>query len=177
MRRPFLRVLQIVAIGCAVMIVTNGCEREPPPEGKRIGNRCPEIAGVDVDGNAVRLSDYKGKVVLVNFWGTWCGPCRTMIPHEREMVQTKYAGRPFVILGVAIDSPDRLKAFLKSNPLPWPNIADGNPGTIAGQWHIDGVPSAILVDPAGVIVQSWFDGIDPDDVWLEVERAVRAAQS
>lgn len=160
-----------------VAVMVTGCESPPPPVGKRVGNQCPEIAGADVEGNSVRLSEYRGKVVLVSFWGTWCRPCRTLIPHEREMVNSKYAGRPFMMLGVAMDSQENLKQFLKLNELPWPNIADGNPGTICNQWGVDAVPSALLIDEKGVIIKRWLDGINPDEVWTEVERAVRSAES
>ena len=174
-----LRCVRSLVVGAIVVasVTITGCESPPPPEGKRIGNLCPEIAGTDVDGNPIRLSDYRGKVVLVNFWGTWCRPCRAMIPHEREMMKSKYAGRPFIILGVAMDSRETLKQFLKVNELPWPNIVDDDPKSIAREWVVEGVPSALLIDPNGVIKQRWLDGLNPDDVWLEVDRAVRAAES
>jgi peroxiredoxin len=92
------------------------------------------------------------------------------------MVKTKYAGRPFVIFGVASDPPETLKSFLKTNDLPWPNIADGSPGIISKQWNVDAVPSALLIDQNGIIIKRWLDGINPDEVWREVEKAVRAAE-
>jgi peroxiredoxin len=148
----------------------------PPPEGKRIGNKCPEIAGADIDGKLIRLSDHKDKVVLVNFWATWCAPCVSMIPHEREMVESKYARRPFALLGIACDSPERLKEFMKHLPLSWPNIVDGINGPLYREWHVSGYPTMMLVDHNGVIKERWFDGVNPDEVWIAVERAVRAAE-
>ena len=64
-----------------------------------VGKPAPEIEGVDVDGKPLKLSDYRGKVVLLVFWGAWCGPCMALVPHERELAE-RYKGRPFTLLGV-----------------------------------------------------------------------------
>ena len=64
-----------------------------------IGRVIPELEGEDMDGRKLKLSDYRGKVVAVVFWATWCGPCMGMVPHERELVK-RLEGKPFVLLGV-----------------------------------------------------------------------------
>jgi peroxiredoxin len=171
--RHLLTTLPAVAF-VGLLAALGGCE-SALVEGKQVGNLCPEIAGEDPDGKVIRLSDYRGKVVLVNFWGTWCGPCRMLLPHERQMVQTKYKGRPFVLLGVAQDSPDTLKEFLQTEPLPWPNIADGI-GRLGREWGVEVVPSAVLVDHRGVIRKRWLGGLNPGEVWEAVEKAVKAAE-
>ncbi len=58
-----------------------------------VGKPAPEIEGADMDGKPFKLSDYKGKVVVLVFWGTWCGPCMAQVPHERELVQPSKASR------------------------------------------------------------------------------------
>jgi peroxiredoxin len=175
--KPSLRPLIYVLLGMvAVVVALRLLWQEPqPPEGRRVGNVCPEVAGYDADDKLVKLSDHKGKVVLISFWATWCPPCQKQIPHEQEMVTTTYKDRPFTMLGVAWDSPETLKQYLKQRPLPWPNIVDES-RVLSRAWKVDGIPSAVLVDHAGVIRNVWLDGVNPGAMWAEVEKLVAEAE-
>jgi peroxiredoxin len=171
--RPLIVVLLILV---AVVVVLRLVWQEPqPPEGRRVGNKCPEVGGLDPDDKPVKLSDHKGKVVLISFWATWCPPCMKQLPHEQEMMTTTYRDRPFTILGVALDSAATLKEFLKRRPLPWPNIVDEQ-RFVSRSWGVDGIPSAVLVDHTGIIQRTWIDGIRPDEMWSAVDDAVREAE-
>jgi peroxiredoxin len=176
--KPSLRPLILVLLGLVgvVVVLRLVAWYEPqPPEGRRIGNLCPEVAGVDVDGKPVKLSDYKGKVVLISFWATWCPPCQKQIPHEVEMVNTVYEDRPFTVLGVALDSADTLRDYFQRRTLPWPNIV-GEDRAVSRAWGVNGIPAAVLVDHTGVIQNTWMQGTDPEAVWTAVERLVAAAE-
>lgn len=175
--KPSLRPLILVLLGLvAVVVVLRLLWQDPqPPEGKRVGNVCPEVAGLDADDKPVKLSDHKGKVVLISFWGTWCPPCRQQLPHERELMTGMYKDRPFVILGVAQDSVDTLRGFLKANPLPWSNIVDDH-GVVTKEWNVSAFPSAVLVDHTGVIRHTWVDGVRPETVWAAVDKLVEEAE-
>ena len=67
-----------------------------------IGKLAPEIVGNDVDGKPLKLSDYRGKVIVLVFWASWCGPCMEQVPHEVALAK-RLAGKPFTILGVNMD--------------------------------------------------------------------------
>jgi peroxiredoxin len=158
-----------------LLVALGGCE-PPAVEGKQVGNLCPDIAGEDPDGKVIRLSEFRGKVVLVNFWGTWCGPCRQLIPLEQEMVGRKYKDRPFVLFGVAQDSAETVKEFQKVFPMPWPNIVDER-RLLSGQWNVLGFPACVLVDHRGIVRKRWLEGINPQEVWEEVELLVKKAEA
>ena len=124
----------------------------PPktPTGPVVGKPAPSVEGKDTEGKSLKLSDYRGKVVMLDFWATWCPPCRAMIPHEQELV-TRMQNRPFVLLGVSLDNtPQELKAFLEKEKMTWPNIYDAG-GPIGKAWGIQGIPTVFLVDAKGVI--------------------------
>ncbi len=106
-----------------------------------------DVSGTVVDGSKVALSDYQGKVVLVDFWGTWCTPCRESLPELQELY-AEFHEQGFEILGVAGDSTEKLADFLKSTPLPWKNIVDEEM-SIAEQYSIEEFPRTLLIDREG----------------------------
>ena len=109
-----------------------------------VGKPAPEIEGVDMDGKPLRLSDYRGKVVMLVFWGTWCGPCMAEVPHERDLVE-RLKGQPFALLGVDCDekSKDEARAVMARERMTWPSWYDEGAGTgpIAQRYHIRGFPT------------------------------------
>jgi S1-C subfamily serine protease/thiol-disulfide isomerase/thioredoxin len=116
----------------------------------RIGLAAPEIVGVDIQGAQFRLSDYRGKVVLLDFFVNWCPYCRQMYPSERAMVE-RWKDRPFALLGVHCESQQVLDKLVNDKTVTWRSWADGPQGPIAQQWDISSWPSIVLIDRAGLI--------------------------
>lgn len=117
-----------------------------------VGKVAPEIVGEGVDGKPMKLSDYRGQVVAVVFWATWCGPCMGMVPHERELTK-RLAGRPFTILGVNGDD-DRRKAkeTMAREGMTWPSWWNGGQaGAIVSAWGVRAWPTVYVLDAGGVI--------------------------
>jgi thiol-disulfide isomerase/thioredoxin len=118
------------------------------------GKPAPDIDGVDFDGKPLKLSDYRGKVVVFAFWGTWCGPCMREVPRERALAERLNA-KPFALLGVNCDV-DKQAAVnaIKSEGIS-PNRLDGAPGEgpIGKRYHIRGYPTIFVIDGQGIIRQ------------------------
>jgi thiol-disulfide isomerase/thioredoxin len=117
-----------------------------------IGRAIPELEGEDMDGRKLKLSDYRGKVVALVFWATWCGPCMGMVPHERELVK-RLEGKPFVLLGVNGDDDRALaKSVMGSERMTWRSWWNGGKtGSIVTKWGILSWPTVYIVDARGVI--------------------------
>ncbi|NBR05382.1 MAG: TlpA family protein disulfide reductase [Planctomycetes bacterium] len=129
-----------------------GCGEVPKVlrEGVEVGNIAPEIRAEDALGNKMELSQYKGKVVLLSFWASWCGPCKALLPYEKQLVK-QFEGRPFALLGVNSDI-DKA-AFVKAQQqfdMTWPSFWDGI-GSINREWNIEFLPMLILIDERGII--------------------------
>jgi len=118
----------------------------------RIGKVAPNIEGEGVDGTKLKLSDYRGKVVALIFWASWCGPCMADVPHEREMME-RLKDEPFTIVGVNGDH-DRTKAadVMEKQNMTWPSFWNGGPGRpITETWNVHLWPTVYVLDAEGVI--------------------------
>jgi thiol-disulfide isomerase/thioredoxin len=143
-----------------------------------IGKVAPDLVGEDLDGKPMKLSDYRGKVVLVDFWATWCGPCMRLVPSNRELVK-KLEGRPFALVGVNADQDaEELEAALKRHRVNWRSFknAAGNGPTLADRWNVGGFPTLYLIDHAGVIRKVWQELPDVEQLAQEVADLVAAAE-
>ena len=118
-----------------------------------VGKPAPEIMGGDVHGKPVKLSDYRGKVVALIFWGTWCGPCMQEIPREKALAE-RMKDRPFAMLGVNTDADAAAaRTMMEVQGITRPNWHDGEPGTgpIAKLYHVRGYPTVYVIDAEGKI--------------------------
>jgi thiol-disulfide isomerase/thioredoxin len=117
-----------------------------------LGRRARDISGKDIDGRRFKLSDYRGKVVVLTFSGNWCGPCRAMYPHERELVR-RLKDRPFALLSVNTDRDgETLRRSIESGEITWRCWHDGGAdGPITSDWQIKGFPDVYVIDPRGMI--------------------------
>ena len=118
-----------------------------------VGKPMP-ISGRRVDGREFDISDFKGKVVLVDFWATWCKPCVEEIPNVKEVYE-KYHDRGFEVVGISIDNDaDALKEFLRDEHIPWPILfePDGETHPMAEKYGVMSVPLPVLIDRRGRVV-------------------------
>jgi thiol-disulfide isomerase/thioredoxin len=120
-----------------------------------IGSEAQNIVGTDLRGEFLDLRDHKGKVVVISFWFTGCGPCMQLIPDEQRLVAT-YKDRPFVLLGVCADAAlDRAQNTAKEHGIDWPCWFDGENGPIARDWNVLSWPTIYVLDQRGRIAAKY----------------------
>lgn len=150
--------LGLLAIqGCTTSApdVTNGRQLGPLgpgelPPASEIGRLAPDFTLSDLDGNWFRLSDLRGKVVFVNFWATWCPPCRAEMP-EMEAVYQEYKDKNVVVVGVDIsESEDEVRQFVGEGGYNWTFVIDTT-GVVMESYDITAIPTSIFIDREGVI--------------------------
>jgi thiol-disulfide isomerase/thioredoxin len=112
----------------------------------------PAFTVTTLDGQRVSMDGLAGKVVLIDFWATWCGPCREALPHISKIVK-KFDGQPLVVLSVSLDDEDaKWKEFVAKNGMTWLQYRDGGfTGLLSRQFGVTGIPATFTIDADGVL--------------------------
>ncbi|MGA2685677.1 MAG: TlpA disulfide reductase family protein [Verrucomicrobiota bacterium] len=119
-----------------------------------VGAKFPDFSETDVDDKPLALTDHKGKVVLIDFWATWCPPCRAEIPNVVATYK-KYHAEGFDIIGVSLDQDrEKLLGYTSQNEMTWPQFFDGQGwgNKLAVKYGIESIPATYLLDGNGVII-------------------------
>ena len=138
-----------------------------------VGSSLPDLAGKRLDGVEERLSDYRGRVLLLDFWATWCVPCVAALPQKRDLVAELPADR-FALLSISVDAElDAVTGFMEDEPMPWPNWHVGTGSEVARALDVGSYPTYILVDEQGEILARRQHL--PEDFLALVEETVEGA--
>lgn len=154
--------LAVAAFAVIIAVAAGGYffyqSRQSPPVD--IGSEAPDFSFPLLGGGEAKLSDYRGQVVLVNVWATWCNPCREEMP-SMERLYRSLKGQPFVILAVSIDTREStdVEPFVKQLGLSFPILLDGDK-EITGLYHTSGVPESFIIDKDGVVVDRIIGPLD-----------------
>ena len=145
-------------------------ETVEPTIGLNLGNHSPEIAQNNLNDSIIKLSSLKGKLVLIDFWASWCAPCRKELPNVKRAYE-KYKNKGFEILGVSLDK-DRdawIEAISKEG-LTWPQVSDLKfwQSEAVQVYAIQSIPYTVLIDKEGKIIATDLRGADLDKKLSEV---------
>jgi peroxiredoxin len=115
------------------------------------GSEVPDFTAKTIDGRELTLSKLRGKVVLLNFWATWCPPCRSEMPLFQKVYQ-KYKDRGFEIIGISTDaSQGQVQKFIKEYGLTFPIIMDDQ--NLTAKFNVSGLPTSFLIDRDGRVIK------------------------
>ena len=143
-------ILMIRYLTGLLMLVSLSCAAAGQLEPYRDFSRTPALSLEDLGHKVHTLQDYRGRVVLVNFWASWCGPCVTEMP-AMQRLQEAMTGKPFTLLGVNVEeSPGTVWKFAAKVGIQFPLLLDRD-GQTAFDWGIDLYPTTFLIDPQGRI--------------------------
>ena len=142
-------------------------KRLPKIKAVALGAAAPEFAETDTLGKMVNLSSFRGKYVLIDFWASWCGPCRAENPNLVKAFN-HYKGQKFTIIGVSLDRPngkDKWLPAIHKDGLSWTQVSDLKfwDSKVAGQYAVRGIPQNFLLDPDGKIIAKNLRGNDLED--------------
>jgi cytochrome c biogenesis protein CcmG/thiol:disulfide interchange protein DsbE len=116
----------------------------------------------DLKGGKVALTDYKSRVIILDFWATWCPPCRAEIP-DFIALSKEYSSKNFVMIGAAVDDPNKVGNFVKSNNINY-TICIADQATAGNYGGIRGIPTTFVIDREGYIVRQYV-GFRPKEVF------------
>lgn len=135
----------LMAYGCLLIGVL-------PANAQDLDTEAPSFVKQTVAGDAVQLADYKGKIVLLDFWASWCGPCLEEMPFLIELYK-EFEGRPFEIIGINIDTDlVNMQGFLDELDVEVPFVMVHDPdGDLPAKYDLEGMPTTVLLDQHGVI--------------------------
>lgn len=163
-----------VAAFALALVLASGCGKRSPGErgasqsqgapkhGGAIGTPAPAYALADLEGKVVKNTDFLGKVVILDFWATWCGPCRLEIPHLMAL-QSKYKDQGLEVVGLSVDQGGvgDVKPFAQEQKINYTMlIADAETPKAYG--GITGIPTTFIIDKHGTIVKSFLGYTDPE---------------
>ena len=177
---------KVMAASMPPELVLGGDDGPPSP---LLNKPAPNFTLEDLNGKKVSLADYKGKAVLINFWATWCGPCKLETPWLVELRQ-QYADKGFEIIGISAEGDDlaaddkegwaKAKAaigkFVQQMHMPYPVLINGD--SIAKDFGgLDAMPSSFFVDRNGIVVATQTGITSKDEIAAKIEKSIAGAKS
>ena len=142
-------VLILLAVALLGLLAVQACTPSSA-SAVSVGKPAPDFTLVDLEGNQISLSDFRGETVFVNFWATWCPPCRAEMP-EIEAIYQEYKDKGVVVIGVDIqETKEEVLQYIQEGGYSWTFVLDTT-GEVTTNYQITGIPSSFFIDREGII--------------------------
>ena len=149
-------VVGVVLVALIALLATRGTST--PISSQIVGQAAPDFTGVELDGSTFRMANQRGQWVLVNFFATWCTPCRLEDPQIQQFIDS-HEGEPVQVVSVAFsDDADSIRDYWVKESNTWPVISSDT-GLIALDYGVTKVPESYMVAPSGLVVAGFFGGV------------------
>jgi peroxiredoxin len=164
-----LRSFAIVILGCAAFTGCSNTNVRAAVKPERERKLAPDFSLKDASGKTVKLSEYRGKVVLLNFWATWCGPCKIEIPWFIDF-QQQYKDRDLVVLGISLDDDGwtSVKPYVELKKINY-RVAIGTEELSTLYGGVDSLPTTFMIDRAGRIASTHLGLVSKSEYQTEIQ--------
>ena len=151
----------------------NSVKQQQTRSASQIGSEAPDFTLADTQGRPVHLQDLRGKVVVVDFWATWCPPCREQMPHLQQIHQ-QFSDKGVVVLGIDVGEDGPLVSqFARASAYTFTLLLGSEPG-VTELYFVDGFPTTLVVDRQGKIVYRAVGGEPPDKLRAAIQKAIQS---